>query len=163
MTEVQANKISEFIDNLPEEIADKMFEEFVANISLYFAIVLFGEEIDKNYEALKLDGKSLEEIAKVVKESEIGEEEIYSALMASLQEESDAELFAEDCVQSIAFSPELPEELLAKLKELDIDINDFAMNLIITLKDEFIDFFVNDLDVEEWKNDIIEALVASWD
>ncbi|WP_339021526.1 hypothetical protein [Spiroplasma endosymbiont of Atherix ibis] len=163
MTELQANKISEFIDSLPDETTDKMFEELIAGMSLYFAIVLFGEEIEKNYEALKLDGKSLEEIAKTVKETEIGEEEIYSALMGSLQEESDAKLFAEDCVQSIAFSPEYPEEIIVKLKELDIEINDFSMNLIITLKDEFIDFFVNDLDVEEWKSDIIDALVASWD
>ncbi|AGR41993.1 hypothetical protein [Spiroplasma diminutum] len=163
MTEIQASKISEFMDNLPEDIADKMFEELIAGMSLYFAIVLFGEEIEKNYEPLKLDGKSIEEIARVVKETEIGEEEVYSALMGSLQEESDAELFAEDCVQSIAFSPEYPQEVLAKLGELEIDLNDFSMNLIVTLKDEFIDFFVNDLDIIEWKNDIIDALVASWD
>ncbi|AUM62529.1 hypothetical protein [Spiroplasma monobiae] len=163
MTEVQANTISEFIDNLPDETADKMFEELIAGMSLYFAVVLFGEEIEKNYEPLKLDGKSLEEISRVVKENEIGEEEVYAALMGSLQEESDAELFAEDCVQSIAFSPEFPEEVLTKLNELEIDVNDFSMNLIVTLKDEFIDFFVNDLDIEEWKNDIIDALVASWD
>ncbi|WP_339029427.1 MULTISPECIES: hypothetical protein [unclassified Spiroplasma] len=163
MTEVQANSISEYIDNLPDEIADKMFEELIAGMSLYFAIVLFGEEIEKNYEPLKLDGKPLEEIARVVKENEIGEEEVYSALMGSLQEESDAELFAEDCVQSIAFSPDFPKEVLEKLKELDIELNDFSMNLIVTLKDEFIDFFVNDLDIQEWKNDIIDALVASWD
>ncbi|AGR40988.1 hypothetical protein [Spiroplasma taiwanense] len=163
MTEIQANEISEFIDQLHDETADKMFEELIAGMSLYFAVVLFGEEIDKNYESLIKEGKSIEEISTVVKNSELGEEEIYSALMGSLQEESDAENFAADCVQSIAFSPEYPQEVLKKLTELEIELSDFSANLIVTFKDQFIDFFVNDLDVIEWKNDIIDALVASWD
>ncbi|QEH61679.1 hypothetical protein SCHIN_v1c04820 [Spiroplasma chinense] len=163
MTEQQANGISEFIDQLNDEIADKMFEELIAGMSLYFAVVIFGEEIDNVYENPDNKGKSFQELADLVKAAPIGEEEIYAALMGALKEENNAEDFAEDCVQSIAFNPEYPAEIIAKLGELEIEEADFSANLIVTFKDQFIDFFVNDLDVEEWKTDIVEALVASWE
>jgi len=163
MTETQANEISKYIDSLSDETADKMFEELIAGMSLYFAVVLFGEEIENVYEKLKESGSSLEDITKEVKANEVGEDEIYAALMGALEDENNAEDFAEDCVESIAFNPEYPEEIINKLKELEIEASDFSANLIVTFKDQFIDFFVNDLDVIEWKNDIIDALVASWE
>ncbi|AHI52704.1 hypothetical protein [Spiroplasma culicicola] len=163
MTEQQANGISEFIDQLNDDIADKMFEELIAGMSLYFAVVIFGEDIDTVFENPENKEKSTQEKANLVKQANIGKEEIYAALMGALKEENDAEDFAEDCVQSIAFNPEYPQEILSKLAELEIEESDFSANLIVTFKDQFIDFFVNDLDVEEWKEDIIEALVASWE
>ncbi|AKX34406.1 hypothetical protein SLITO_v1c07870 [Spiroplasma litorale] len=162
MTEEQAKSISNFIDELPDETADKMFEELVAGMSSYFAILIFGEEIDKVYDDMKEQGKSIEEISEEVKKNTLEDEEIYSNLVGALQEEGDAEFFAEDCVQSISFNPEYPAEIIAKLNELDIEESDFSANLIINFRDQFIDFFVNDIDIVEWKNDIIDALVASW-
>ncbi|QBQ07545.1 hypothetical protein SGLAD_v1c03460 [Spiroplasma gladiatoris] len=163
MTDQQANNISEFIDNLDDEIADKMFEELIAGMSLYFAILNFGEEIDRVFEDEKNKDLSLEEKAKIIKSAPIGEEEIYASLMGWLSEEDKAQDFAEDCTESIAFNPEYPQVLLDKLKELEIEEADFSINLIVTFKDQFIDFFVNDIDIEEWKNDIIDALVVSWE
>ncbi|ASP28515.1 hypothetical protein SCORR_v1c07430 [Spiroplasma corruscae] len=162
MTESQAKEISSFIDDLPDEIADKMFEELVAGMSSYFAILIFGEEIEKVYDTSIEAGKSLEEISNEVKSNTLVGEEIYSNLVGSLQEEGDAEFFAEDCVQSISFNPEYPEVIVNKLKELGIEESDFSANLIINFRDQFIDFFTNDIDIDEWKNDIIDALVASW-
>ncbi|QGS51775.1 hypothetical protein [Spiroplasma tabanidicola] len=163
MTDQQANSISDFIDNLDDEIADKMFEELIAGMSLYFAILIFGEQIDNVFEDPANKDKSAEEKAKIIKSNSVNEEDVYAALMGALSEEEKAQDFAEDCVQSIAFNPEYPQVLLDKIKELEIEEQDFSWNLIVTFKDQFIDFFVNDLDIEEWKNDIIDALVASWE
>ncbi|AKU80052.1 hypothetical protein [Spiroplasma turonicum] len=162
MTESQAQAISNYIDELPDETADKMFEELVAGMSSYFAILIFGEEIDKLYDPMINEGKTLEEISSEVKKITLEGEEIYSNLVGSLQEEGDAEFFAEDCVQSISFNPEYPEVIVNKLKELEIEESDFSANLIINFRDQFIDFFLNDIDIDEWKSDIIDALVASW-
>ncbi|AOG60255.1 hypothetical protein SHELI_v1c03000 [Spiroplasma helicoides] len=163
MTQNQADQISAYIDQLDDETADKIFEELIAGMSLFFAIWVFGEEIEKVFEDPENESKTTEEKAQLIKQVAIGEEEIYSSLMGALTEEDDASNFAEDCVQSIAFNPSYPQELLDELKKLEIEVSDFSANLIVTFKDQFIDFFVNDLDTEEWKNDIIDALVASWE
>lgn len=162
MTDIQAKDISEYLDSAEEAVVDLMFEELISGMSVYFAVLLFGEEIEKTFE--NPENKELEPkaIAEIVKKVDIGKEEIFTTLMTALEDEENAFDFAEDCVESIAFNPDYPAPLLAKLSEWDIDVKDFSIELIITFRDQFIDFFSNDLDVIEWKNDIIDALVANW-
>ncbi|ARU91970.1 hypothetical protein SCLARK_001453 [Spiroplasma clarkii] len=162
MTDKQAKDISDYLDNAADEVVDLMFEELISGMSVYFAVLLFGEEIEKAFENPANKELEPKAIAQIVKKADIGKEEIFTTLLGALESEDNAIDFAEDCVESIAFNPSYPQPLLEKINELDIDSKEFSIELIITFRDQFIDFFSNDLDVLEWKNDIIDALVANW-
>lgn len=163
MTDLQGEKISNFINEAPEKIVNKMFEELFASLSVYFAGRIYKPYIDQIYGELSVKGFSIEEISAEVKKNSVSEEKIYAMLMNDLtSSEEHLEIFAKDCVVSMLFNPEYPKEIIEQLNINELDEKDFSINLITSFSEEFVDFFINDSDIEEWKNNIIDYLVAIW-
>lgn len=163
MTEKEADMISSFIDNLSEEDSNSLFEEVLGTVSVYFGTVVFSELIENTYNLLSEKGLSQEEIAKEIKSKAPGNDEICAKLVSSLENDDKAWEFAQDCVQSISYNVTYPEIVEEKLEAESIDLEDFGINLIFAFKDTIVDLFVNELDLDEWKKDIVELLVASWE
>jgi hypothetical protein len=163
MTEKQAIDLGKFIDNIPEKDSMVLFEELIAAMSLYFGTVEFSEIIDSLYDNLTEKGMGIEAIAKEVKKQAPTGEDIFADLSKLLKDEEEAWMFAEEAVLSIVFNPEYPKVITDELASQEIELEDFSANLIVSFKDTFLDIFVNDMDVNEWRDDVIDALVASWD
>jgi len=162
MTEQQAEKLGHFIDKMPEKESTIMFEELVAAMSLYFGTIVYSELIESVYDNLAEKGQSIEQIAEEVKKLSPAAQDIYADLAYELGDEDKAWQFAENAVESVVFNPEFPKAITDEVAKMEVDMDDFSANLILSFKDAFLDLFVNELEFDEWKSDVIDALVASW-
>jgi hypothetical protein len=163
MTDKQAQDIGTFINTISEEDSTNLFEELIAGISLYFGTMEFAEIIETVYDDLTAKGLGIEEIAAEVKKQAPVSDDIYAHLTKELVDDDAAWEFAEGAVVSIVFNPAYPASITDELKKQEIEVEDFSANFIVSFREAFLDIFVNEMDIEEWKSDIIDALVASWD
>jgi len=160
MTDKQAEEISKYLETVNDDIIDTMFHELTAGVNTYFAVLLFGEDIEKVFNDPKNKTKSTEEIAKIVKEVTITKKEILNSIDTFFNYEQELVLFAEDCVESDVFNPAYPPEILKKIEELEINVKDFSAELILSFSNDIVDFFTND--IEEWRNDVIDVIISLW-
>ncbi|WP_339022419.1 hypothetical protein [Spiroplasma endosymbiont of Crioceris asparagi] len=165
MTEKQAEVISNYLDNeLTLEEMDGIFGELVSNICLYLATTMFGLEIHAIFTEGKESKTDLDVIVSKAKNTiKINKEDIKENLDTIFADEEKTETFAISCIESGVYEIELPEKLLSFLKQNDIEVDDFNIEMIISFKNEFYDFFMNEVDIEEWKNEIVETIIRNWE
>ncbi|WP_338984137.1 hypothetical protein [Spiroplasma endosymbiont of Othius punctulatus] len=165
MTELQADKISEFLENkISEEDMDLVFEDLVSMISLYLATTLFGLDINRLYLSGIENNIDIEEtIKKAQRDIQLTKQEITEHLAIIFEDEERSEMFATGCVESGVYEIGLPETLQKFIDELQVPKDDYIVEMIISFQSEFYDFFVNEVNVEEWKDEIIEQILLNWE
>lgn len=165
MTEIQAAKISEFLEKkISEEEMDLVFEDLVSMISLYLATTLFGLDINRLYMEGIESGTPIEDTIKQAQhEILLSKSEITEHLQIIFEDEERSEMFATGCVESGVYDIELPTSLQTFLNEQQVSKDDYIVEMIISFQSEFYDFFTTEVNVEEWKDEIIEQILLNWE
>ncbi|QHX35861.1 hypothetical protein STIUS_v1c03070 [Spiroplasma sp. TIUS-1] len=165
MTELQASKISEFLEKkISEEEMDLVFEDLVSMISLYLATTLFGLDINRLYMEGIENNTPIEDIIKQAQhEILLSKSEISEHLQIIFEDEERSEMFATGCVESGVYDFELPNSLQKFLDEQQVSKDDYIVEMIISFQSEFYDFFTTEVNVEEWKDEIIEQILLNWE
>jgi hypothetical protein len=159
MTEKQMEQLEKFADTLSQEVLNDVAIELIGEIAYGLAVLIFAETTEEVYDDLKKDG--LEAVIAAVKEKGPKVKEVKEIISGFLSDE-EIETFAEDLVESELFQPEYPAELLNKVNELEIDLNEFHIYNIVTSGEQLQELY-NQLDMNEWRDEAIKQVVETWE
>ncbi|WP_338970610.1 hypothetical protein [Spiroplasma endosymbiont of Labia minor] len=158
MTKYSLEQVDNYLNNLPETVANEIVDEVMINIDMAFGMQLFEPAVEEIVSQMK--GVDIAEIIKEAQSIEFSDEEILAELENRLGTEESAKYFADDAVDSVLFNVEGTVEFKHFIELNSIDEPEFFKTLIVLLIDEFIESFKSEENnIKEWKHDVIADIV----
>ncbi|AXK51070.1 hypothetical protein SALLE_v1c03960 [Spiroplasma alleghenense] len=152
-----------FLNSLDDNTIDFVLEEITGAINLFLAFNIFSEQakilLDKN----RKDLNKLQIVKQEIFEESPTEMQIYKFVFNNFERPEDVVSFSQKAIESIWFNPNYPVIVLQYLSKNDINENDFSQLLIVSIKDDFINYFVNEVNIEDWKKEMISIIVENSD
>ncbi|WP_338972889.1 hypothetical protein [Spiroplasma endosymbiont of Panorpa germanica] len=155
--------LSEFLNNLEDRDMDFIFDEITSAINLILAYEFF---IDKALKFLQIHDDKPEKLT-LVKDDLLGlpitAMQIYKFVFNNLEKPTNVLDFSNKAINSLWFNPNYPTIVIDYLNKNHILEDDLSQLLIISQKDEFISYFVNKIDIDGWKREMIDIVVENID
>ncbi|AHI53695.1 hypothetical protein SSABA_v1c02830 [Spiroplasma sabaudiense Ar-1343] len=158
----KTNLLNNFLNAISDTQMDLIFEEIGEGINLVFSHIVYFDKVRKTL-SLQSEIQSQEEILEQLLSQKYSDMKVYKKLFNYFESTEGIVDFACQCLKSEWFNPNLPFFLISFLEKNGISESEFCFLMIISIKDDFIDYFINDINLEMWTLDMLKILIENND